>query len=119
MDFAEAACGLQVQFVLHAECSSDAICCSRTMDMSLPALLPSTAVNLLVVLLLDVVLHGLCCCGVCGKPRQTSGKKKTLADYAIVRRIHFIFERAVRKFKTDLSLWTAWLEYCRSSNSNR
>jgi len=64
MDFAEAACGLQVQFVLHAECSSDAICCSRTMDMSLPALLPSTAVNLLVVLLLDVVLHGLCCCGV-------------------------------------------------------
>lgn len=46
-------------------------------------------------------------------------KKKSLADFAIVRRIHFIFERAVRKFKTDLSLWTAWLEFCRSSNSNR
>jgi len=64
MDFAEAACGLQVQFVLHAECSSDAICCSRITVMSLPALLPST-VNLPVVLLLHVVLlHGLCCCGV-------------------------------------------------------
>jgi hypothetical protein len=58
----------------------------------------------------------LSCCMVCVavafdvKPcRHTSGKKKSLADYAIVRRIHFIFERAVRKFKTDLSLWTAWL----------
>eukprot|EP00775_Hariotina_reticulata_P012876 gene12876-13002_t len=50
---------------------------------------------------------------------RSFGKKKTLADYAIVRRIHFIFERAVRKFKIDLSLWTTWLEYCRSSNSNR
>lgn len=46
-------------------------------------------------------------------------KKKSLADFAMVRRIHFIFERAVRKFKTDLTLWTAWLEFCRSSSSNR
>ncbi len=43
--------------------------------------------------------------------------KKTLADYALVRRIHFIFERAMRKFKGDLSLWTRWLEFCRSSSS--
>jgi hypothetical protein len=46
-------------------------------------------------------------------------KKKSLADFAIVRRIHFIFERSVRKFKTDLGLWTSWLEFCKSSNSNR
>jgi U3 small nucleolar RNA-associated protein 6 len=42
-----------------------------------------------------------------------------MSDFAMVRRIHFIFERAVRKFKTDLGLWTAWLEFCRNSNSNR
>jgi hypothetical protein len=48
-----------------------------------------------------------------------AGKKKSIADYAIVRRIHFIFERAVRRFRSDLSLWTAWLEFCRASNSNR
>lgn len=48
-----------------------------------------------------------------------AGKKRSLADYAIVRRIHFIFERAVRKFKSDVSLWTAWLEFCRASNSSR
>jgi hypothetical protein len=48
-----------------------------------------------------------------------AGKKKSIADYAIVRRIHFIFERAVRRFRSDLSLWTAWLEFCRASNSHR
>lgn len=48
-----------------------------------------------------------------------AGKKKSLADYAIVRRIHFIFERTVRRFRSDLALWTAWLEFCRASSSNR
>ncbi|WIA08040.1 hypothetical protein OEZ85_007510 [Tetradesmus obliquus] len=53
------------------------------------------------------------------KGLDTRGKKKSLADYAIVRRIHFIFERAVRRFRSDLALWTAWLEFCRASSSNR
>jgi hypothetical protein len=55
----------------------------------------------------------------CTSALHPGKKKKTLADFSIVRRIHFIFERAVRKFKTDLGIWTAWLEFCRSSNSNR
>lgn len=59
------------------------------------------------------------CCLLCSQNKSIAGKKKTLADYAIIRRIHFIFERAVRKFKSDLSLWTSWLEFCRASNSNR
>ncbi|WIA28100.1 hypothetical protein OEZ86_010682 [Tetradesmus obliquus] len=53
------------------------------------------------------------------KGLDTGGKKKSLADYAIVRRIHFIFERTVRRFRSDLALWTAWLEFCRASSSNR
>ena len=45
--------------------------------------------------------------------------KKSLADYGIVRRIHFIFERATRKFKGNLRMWTAWLKFCRDSGSKR
>ncbi len=45
--------------------------------------------------------------------------KRTLADYAIVRRVHFIFERATRKFRGDMRLWMRWLEYCKASNSPR
>jgi U3 small nucleolar RNA-associated protein 6 len=36
-----------------------------------------------------------------------------------VRRVHFVFERAVRKFKRDLSLWSAWLQFCRATHSYR
>lgn len=43
--------------------------------------------------------------------------KKTLSDFAITRRIHFIYERATRKFRGDLGLWMSWLEYCRESRS--
>ena len=45
--------------------------------------------------------------------------KKGLAESAIIRRIHFIYERATRKFRGDLRLWSAWLEFCKASNSKR
>ncbi|DBA99850.1 hypothetical protein WJX77_002505 [Trebouxia sp. C0004] len=45
--------------------------------------------------------------------------KTTLADYAIVRRIHLIYERATRKFRGDLRVWLQWLHFCRSSGSTR
>ncbi len=45
--------------------------------------------------------------------------KTTLADYAIVRRIHNIYERATRKFRGDLRVWLKWLHFCRSSGSTR
>ena len=44
---------------------------------------------------------------------------KTLADFAGVRRIHFIFERATTKFRGDLRLWMRWLAYCRESGSRQ
>lgn len=45
--------------------------------------------------------------------------KKTLADFAIVRRIHFIYERATRKFPGDMRLWSSWLQFCKDTNSNK
>ena len=52
------------------------------------------------------------------KSRRLQGKP-SLADYAGVRRIHFIFERAARKFSGDLRMWTLWLQYCQESGSTR
>ena len=45
--------------------------------------------------------------------------KKGLAEHAIVRRIHFIYERATRKFRGDLRLWSAWLDFCKETSSKR
>jgi U3 small nucleolar RNA-associated protein 6 len=52
------------------------------------------------------------------KARGITGKR-SLADYGLLRRIHFIFDRATRKFKGNLSVWMAWLEFCKSSRSSR
>ncbi|KAK9798945.1 hypothetical protein WJX73_006936 [Symbiochloris irregularis] len=41
------------------------------------------------------------------------------ARACIVRRLHFIFERATRKFKGDLSFWLGWLQFCKDSGSNK
>ncbi|KAG2432848.1 hypothetical protein HXX76_008581 [Chlamydomonas incerta] len=45
--------------------------------------------------------------------------KKGLAEVGIVRRIHFIFERAGRKFRSDLSLWLRWIEVCKRYKSTK
>jgi len=45
--------------------------------------------------------------------------KRGPAETGIVRRIHFTYERATRKFKADLDLWLAWIDYCKSSNSTK
>lgn len=50
------------------------------------------------------------------KERGITGKT-SLAEYCIPRRIHFIYERLLRKFRGDLSLWSAWLSYCRASGA--
>lgn len=43
--------------------------------------------------------------------------KKGLAEMCMIRRIHFIYERATRKFKADLQLWLKWVEFCKRSDS--
>lgn len=47
------------------------------------------------------------------------GSKRTLADYCILRRVNFVFERATRKFRGDLSLWVRWLDFCTASKSSK
>lgn len=45
-------------------------------------------------------------------PREERPPRKGLADRAGERRIHFIYARACRKFRGDLSLWSSWLAFC-------
>jgi len=46
-------------------------------------------------------------------------RRKSLADRAGPRRVHFIFNRATRKFRGDLALWTAWLDYCAATGAEK
>ncbi|QRV82646.1 U3 small nucleolar RNA-associated protein 6 [Ceratobasidium sp. AG-Ba] len=43
--------------------------------------------------------------------------KTSLSDYSIVRRQFYILERAVRKFKNDVSLWIHYIELAKSNNA--
>jgi U3 small nucleolar RNA-associated protein 6 len=44
-------------------------------------------------------------------------RKRSQADAARVRRIHFILERATRKWKGDLDLWATWADICERTKS--
>ncbi|KAL6779476.1 hypothetical protein ACKKBG_A12465 [Auxenochlorella protothecoides x Auxenochlorella symbiontica] len=52
------------------------------------------------------------------RARGLSGKK-TLADHCLVRRVHFIYQRATRRFRGDLALWGDWLRFCHATRSGR
>ena len=45
--------------------------------------------------------------------------RSSLADRAITRRIIFLYERALRKFKGDIRLWLQYAEACRIRGSSR
>jgi hypothetical protein len=46
-------------------------------------------------------------------------KKMSVSDYAGVRRIHFIFNRALKRFKGDVRLWMQYIDYCMRSKSGK
>ncbi|KAJ1305833.1 hypothetical protein OPQ81_010559 [Rhizoctonia solani] len=48
---------------------------------------------------------------------NSADSKSSLANYCIVRRQFFILERAVRKFKSDVSLWVQYIELAKSNNA--
>ncbi len=50
------------------------------------------------------------------KQRHIQGKS---TDYSIVRRTHKLYERMLRKFKGDLSLWNDWIQFCAVTKSSR
>jgi len=43
----------------------------------------------------------------------------TVSDFAIVRRIHNIFRRAIYRFKNDLDLWIQYIEWSIAAGSSR
>ena len=46
-------------------------------------------------------------------------KKNTASEYSIVRRLHFLFQRALQKFKGDIQLWAAYFAFCQKSGSTK
>ena len=59
------------------------------------------------------------CASACLKDTARHAGVKSIADTAIIKRIHFIYERAARKFKSDMQLWIDWLAYCKKSKSSK
>eukprot|EP00937_MAST-01D_sp_MAST-1D-sp2_P004709 g4709.t1 len=41
-----------------------------------------------------------------------------ISNHAGVRRLHFIFSRALRRFKADVRMWLHYLDFCRRTGSN-
>ena len=45
--------------------------------------------------------------------------KNTPSEYAIVRRLHFTFQRALQKFKGDIRLWVQYFDFCVQTDSRK
>ena len=43
----------------------------------------------------------------------------TTLERAILRRVHFVYERATRRFKGELRLWNSWLDFCMATEASR
>ncbi|KAJ1607561.1 Utp6p-like protein, partial [Cryptosporidium canis] len=53
------------------------------------------------------------------RTRALKLKKRTIGDYSIVRLIHFIFKRALRRFPSDEKLWLQNIDFCLKSGSSK
>ncbi|KAF0520632.1 U3 small nucleolar RNA-associated protein 6 [Gigaspora margarita] len=53
------------------------------------------------------------------KERLAIKGKTSISDYAIIRRIYHIFDRAVIKFKGDISLWLQYIEFAKSAGAGK
>ena len=47
--------------------------------------------------------------------KRTKGK----AEFCIVKRMHFIFSRAINKFSGEIRLWKAYFEFCKAYSGSR
>ena len=46
-----------------------------------------------------------------------AGIKQTMdADHAAVRSVHLLFDRALRRFKSDPALWLQWVDFAMRRN---
>eukprot|EP01134_Creolimax_fragrantissima_P005776 CFRG5776T1 len=53
------------------------------------------------------------------KQRLGLTKKNTPAEYAIIRRVHFIYRRLLKKFGSDPKLWVQYFDFCKRNESTR
>ncbi|KAL7066735.1 hypothetical protein ACR3K2_28030 [Cryptosporidium serpentis] len=53
------------------------------------------------------------------RTRKLNLKKRTIGDYSIIRTIHFIFKRALRRYSNDEKLWLQYIDFCLKSGSSR
>lgn len=49
---------------------------------------------------------------------EVEKKKQSVSDTATIKRIHFIYNRALRKFRGDLALWNSYFDFCRKNGSH-
>jgi hypothetical protein len=53
------------------------------------------------------------------RARLGAEKGKAAAKFSCVKHIHFIFDRAVKKFRGDIALWLEWIDYAKSEQSSK
>lgn len=61
---------------------------------------------------------GKCNC-LCGSDKAGIRRKNAQSDHAGVKRVFFIFDRAVKRFPGDVKLWLQYVEFCKMSKSYR
>ena len=53
------------------------------------------------------------------KAKSASQQIDAGLEAAIPRRVHFIYERATRRFKGHLRYWHAWLDWCQATDGSK
>ena len=55
------------------------------------------------------------------KKRLGYGKKSksSVSDFSMQKRLHFIFDRMLRKWKGDVALWTQYIDFCVDQSANK
>lgn len=53
------------------------------------------------------------------RKKRLGTRKLTLSDHAVTRRIHGLYNRALRRFKTDVILWAQYINFCKSSGAQK
>ncbi|KAI8927795.1 U3 small nucleolar RNA-associated protein 6-domain-containing protein [Entophlyctis helioformis] len=51
------------------------------------------------------------------RPAEQGGLGISLSDYSIVRRIHTLYQKTLKKFKGDVRLWLQYFEWCKIMGS--
>ena len=55
---------------------------------------------------------------LCVRRRRMGLPKRGSADHAVRKRVHFIFDRALRRFKGDEQLWLQWVAYSEKTRAH-